>query len=288
MKSTGLSVIVTALFLSVATLRAEPVKLWETSGFKGPESALPVPAEGFAYVSNIAGGVTEKNGAGFISKVALDDGKIIELEWAKDLDSPKGLALANDLLYAADIDQLVAIDTKTGKVAARFPAPGAKFLNDVTADGDGRVYVSDSTTSTIWRLADGKLTKWLDGAELNNVNGVLAQGDKLIIAPWGKRREDGSAEPARLLEVSVKDKTIRPLGNGEPIGNLDGVEPFDASSYLVTDFIGGALYRVDTSGAATLLLDLDQSTADIGYIPATRTVLIPMLRKDQLLAYRLK
>ena len=53
-------------------------------------------------------------------------------------------------------------------------------------------------------------------------------------------------------------------------------------------FIGGSLYRVDSSGATKLLLDLDQSTADIGYIPETRTVLIPMLRKDTLLAYRLK
>jgi len=288
MKSIGLGLLVLALFVSVAPLRAEPVKLWETTGFKGPESALPVPAEGFAYVSNIAGNVAEKSGDGFISKVALGDGKIIKLKWATGLDAPKGLALANGLLYTADIDQLVAIDTKTGKIAGRYDAPGAKFLNDVTADSDGRVYVSDSTTSTIWRLANGKLAKWLDSKELNNVNGVLAHGDKLIVAPWGKRREDGSAEPARLLEVSLKDKTIRPLGNGKPIGNLDGVEPFDGTSYLVTEFIGGGLYRVDASGAAKLLLDLDQSTADIGYIPATRTVLIPMLRKDKLLAYRLK
>jgi hypothetical protein len=52
--------------------------------------------------------------------------------------------------------------------------------------------------------------------------------------------------------------------------------------------MGGGLYRVDASGAAKLVLDLDQSTADIGYVPASRTVLIPMLRKDKLLAYRLQ
>ena len=91
-----------------------------------------------------------------------------------------------------------------------------------------------------------------------------------------------------MLEVSLKDKTIRPLGNGEPIGNLDGIEPLDDTTYLVTEFMGGGLYRVDASGAAKLVLDLDQSTADIGYVPASRTVLIPMLRKDKLLAYRLQ
>lgn len=288
MKSIAFGLAVLALLVLAAPSQAEPVKLWETTGFKGPESALPVPAEGFAYVSNVAGKPTEKNGNGFISKVALEDGKIIELEWAKGMNAPKGLALAGGLLYTSDIDEFVAIDTKTGKIAARYAAPGAKFLNDVTADSTGRVYVSDTGTSAIWRLADGKFEKWLESKDLNNVNGLLAHGDKLIIAPWGKRREDGSAEPARLLEVSLKDKTIRPLGDGEPIGNLDGVEPFDASAYLVTEFMGGGLYRVDTSGAAKLMIDLDQSTADIGYVPATRTVLIPMLRKDKLLAYRLE
>ncbi len=79
MKSIGWGAAVLALFVSATSLRAEPVKLWETTGFKGPESALPVPAEGFAYVSNIAGGVTDKNGSGFISTVVLDDGKSVEL-----------------------------------------------------------------------------------------------------------------------------------------------------------------------------------------------------------------
>src|SRR3546814_10575543 len=74
------------------------------------------------------------------------------LEWATGLDAPKGLALANNRLYVSDIDQLVAIDTATGAVAQRWPATGAKFLNDVVADMDGRVFVSDMVTNQIWLL----------------------------------------------------------------------------------------------------------------------------------------
>src|SRR5450755_4425877 len=80
------------LALPAAALCA-PVKLWETTGLKTPESALPVPAEGFAYVSNIAGKPTDKDGNGFISKVSLKDGKLIEPKWVTGLDAPKGLAL---------------------------------------------------------------------------------------------------------------------------------------------------------------------------------------------------
>ena len=163
----------------------EPVKLWETTGLKTPESALPDPTGTFAYVSNINGKPTDKDGNGFISKVSLKDGKIIELAWAKGLDAPKGMALANGHLYAADIDQLVEIDPANGKIVARYDAPGAKFLNDVAADGEGRIYVSDSSTSTIWRLAGGKFEKWMEGEALKFPNGLHVDGDKLIIAAWG-------------------------------------------------------------------------------------------------------
>ncbi len=264
-----------------------PVKLWETTGLKTPESALPVPAEGIAYVSNVAGKPTDKDGNGFISKISLKDGKVVTLEWATGLDAPKGLALVGDTLYAADIDKLAEINTKTGKIVALHDAPGATFLNDVAADGKGNVYVSDSNTSTIWRLANGKFEKWLETPDLKFPNGVHVSGDKLIVAAWGAPGTSApTAAPANLLEVSLADKTIRQIGD-KPIGNLDGLEPFDADSFLVTDWVAGALYKVDKTGKADMLLDLDQGSADIGYVPEEHMVLIPMMMSDKLVAYRL-
>jgi DNA-binding beta-propeller fold protein YncE len=278
-----------ALIVASASLTgAQPVVLWETTGLKTPESALPVPAEGFAYVSNIAGKPTDKDGNGFISKVSLADGKIIALEWSKGLDAPKGLALSGGKLYAADIDKLVEIDPKTGKILTRYDAPGATFLNDVAADTQGNVYVSDSNTSTIWRLAGGKFEKWLDDPALKFPNGLHVQGDKLIIAAWGPPGTSAQAsEPANLVEVALADKSIRDLGNGKPVGNLDGIEPID-DDYLVTDWVAGALYRIDRTGNAVQLLDLNQGSADIGYVPETKLLLIPMMMDDKLVAYKVQ
>jgi hypothetical protein len=288
MKSIGTALAVFAMSACLAPLHSEPVKLWETTGLKTPESALPVPAEGFAYVSNIGGQPSDKDGNGFISKVSLADGKIIELEWAKGMNAPKGLALAQGRLYAADIDKLVEIDAKTGKIVASYDAPGAKFLNDVAADTKGRVYVSDSSTSTIWRLADGKFEKWMDGEALKFPNGLHVEGDKLIIAAWGSPGTSApTSAPANLLEVSIPDKTVRDLGDGKPIGNLDGLEPYN-DAFLVSDWVAGALYRIDRTGRAELLLDLTQGTADIGYVPEDRLLLIPLMKDDKLVAYKLK
>ncbi len=288
MKSVGLALALVAAGAALADVRAQPVLLWETSGLKTPESALPVPSEGFAYVSNVAGKPTEKDGNGFISKVSLADGKITALEWAKGLDAPKGLALTGGKLYAADIDKLVEVDAQAGMILAKYDAPGAQFLNDVAADAQGRVYVSDSNTSTIWRLADGKFEKWVEGEALKFPNGLHVSGDKLIIAAWGKPGTSAqSSEPSNLVEVSLADKSVRDLGDGKPVGNLDGIEPID-DAFLVTDFVAGALDRIDRSGKAERLLDLNKGSADIGYVPEQKLLLIPMLMDDKLVAYKVQ
>jgi outer membrane protein assembly factor BamB len=271
-----------------AAANAEPAVLWETTGLKTPESALPVPAEGFAYVSNVAGKPTDKDGNGFISKVSLADGKVIALEWAKGMDAPKGLALAGGKLYASDIDKLVEIDPASGKILAKYDAPGAKFLNDIAVDAQGNVYVSDSSTSTIWRLAGAKFEKWIDDPALKFPNGLYVDGDKLIVAAWGAPGTSAqSSAPSNLLSISLADKKISDLGDGTPVGNLDGIEPI-GDDFLVTDWVAGALYRIDRKGKATQLLDLDQGSADIGYVPKTGLLLIPMMMSEKLVAYKVQ
>jgi outer membrane protein assembly factor BamB len=278
---------VSALLLAAATPAVcATVKVWETTGLKTPESVLPVPDQGFAYVSNVDGKPTDKDGKGFISKISLKDGKIIDLEWVKGLDAPKGLARANGCVYVSDIDKLHDIDEKTGKILATYEAPGAKFLNDVTADKEGNIYVSDSSTSTIWRLSGTKFEKWLETPDLKFPNGLHAKDETIIVAAWGPPGTSASSSsPANLLEVSP-DKKIRVIGE-KPLGNLDGLEPYDENSYLVTDWVAGALYKVDKTGKSELLLDLNQGSADIGYVPSEHLVLIPMMLDNAVAAYKL-
>lgn len=270
-----------------ATAIAGPAVLWETGGFSTPESVLPVPGEGIAYVSNVAGQPTDKDGNGFISKLSLADGKIVTLKWATGLDAPKGMALSGGKLYTADIDKLVEIDPKEGKVLAKFEAPGATFLNDVTADAAGNVYVSDSNTSTIWRLSGAKLEKWVDGPQLKFPNGLTVQGDKIIVAAWGAPGTSAQkSDPANLLEVGIADKKVADVGNGSPVGNLDGIEA-DGDDFIVSDWVAGKVFRIAKSGKAEVLLTLAQGTADIGYVPAQKMLLVPLMMNDKVVAYRL-
>jgi DNA-binding beta-propeller fold protein YncE len=164
--------VVALFFLVASSASAESLsESWRVEGLSNPESVLFDPTQNALYVSNVAGEAMAKDGKGFISRLS-PDGNILTLEWVTGLNAPKGLALVGERLFVSDIDELVAVDTKTGKIAKRWPAAGAKFLNDVAADEDGRVFVSDMVTNQIWQLAGDSFAVWLEGSGLENPNGL--------------------------------------------------------------------------------------------------------------------
>lgn len=279
--------LIASLIVFCTEAEAAPKLLWETKGLAQPESVVVDPATGAIYVSNIVGAVMQKDGNGFIAKLN-GDGKVMTRQWVKGLDAPTGLALHDRTLYVADVDQLVEINAASGEIIKRYPANGATFLNDVAVDPEGTVYVSDTPTNTIWRLKDGSFEPWLANDKLNGPNGLLVQGDTLIVASLGRIPSVGQKqELAGLSQVSLKDQSVSPIGNGQPIGNLGGLELLQPGVYLVTDWAAGALYRVDAKGKAERLIDLNQGSADLTYLPDKKIVLIPMMLDNSLVAYRL-
>ncbi|MBX9635212.1 MAG: hypothetical protein K2X44_09545, partial [Magnetospirillum sp.] len=252
-----------AAALSGPVMAAEPAKLWETSGFANPESVLWDASKKAIYVSNVNGAPPDKDGNGYISKLN-PEGKVVVEKWVTGLDAPKGMALFKGRLYVSDIDRLVVIDTASGKVTKTYPAAGAKFLNDVTVDDKGTVYVSDMLDNVIWALSGGKFDKWLADAQLENPNGLKAESGRLLVASWGPMTGNGFAtsKPGALKAVSLPDKMIRDLTPG--FGNLDGLEPDGKGGYVVSDWVKGGVFSVTRQGKVSKLLTLGQGSADIG------------------------
>lgn len=286
-KTHGLAVLAFAALGLAPAAEAAPAQLWEVTGLSNPESALPDVKAGIIYVSNVNGAADAKDGNGFISKVSLD-GKITDAKWSTGFNAPKGLALAGGKLYVADIDVLVEIDTKDGKITNRFAAKDAKFLNDVAADASGNVYVSDMATNTIWKLAGGKFEVWLQDAKLENPNGLLVEGKNLRVAAWGVMTDGFATKvPGHLLSVTLDGKAISDAGDGKPFGNLDGLEPLSGGGYIITDWMSGKVMTYSASGKADTLLELGQGAADIGFDPASKTLYVPQMMKNTLQAYRI-
>ena len=277
-------------------------KLWETQNeFKNPESVAYAPKQDVLFVSNINGKPDQKDQNGFISKVLPSNGSIIELNWVTGLNAPKGLAIPNNnsRLYVSDITDLVEIDIDNGKIIKRFNAPGSAFLNDVVSDNQGNIYVSDTITNTIYKLAGSdaddnntsSLQAWLQSPQLNGPNGLHIDNskNKLIVASLGNMSKPG----AGIEAVDLKEKTITTLGKqgaSSPYGGLDGIES-DAteSKYYVTDNPAGKVYIVNANGTGYgTLIDLHtHGAADLGLIPSQSIVIIPLMQDNKLVAYEL-
>jgi hypothetical protein len=91
------------------------------------------------------------------------------------------------------------MEAETGKIVARYDAAGAKFLNAVAADGEGRGYVSDTQTDKIWRLTDGKFEVWLDTPALKTPKFFLFRATSSLSRPWGpdrRVRNEAARQPA--------------------------------------------------------------------------------------------
>jgi DNA-binding beta-propeller fold protein YncE len=281
-------VLASALSLAGAAWAAEPEQVWQATGLDGPESAVFDPDAGVIYVSNVNGEANAADGNGYISKLS-PNGEIQDKEWVTGLNAPKGMALHDGKLYVSDIDELVVIDTASGEITARHKAPGATFLNDVTAADDGRVFVSDMMQNQIWQLEGDQFEMWLQDEALENPNGLLAEPDRLVVAAWGKPKEDFSTDvPGHLKAVDYQSKEITSIGPGEPLGNLDGVEPDGQGGYLVTDWFSGGLYDISEDGKAEMLMDLNQGSADHEFVEGENLAVIPMMMDGTVTAYKVQ
>ncbi len=263
---------------------------WElTEGVKAPESAYLDPDSGFLFLSQIGdGGGLGKDGDGWISKLTVH-GKVVKAKWATGLNAPKGLRSANGVLWVADIDRLIGFDIKTGTQKAAHQIQGAKFLNDVAAGPDGSIYVSDMLASAIYRLKDGKISVLAGGARIESPNGLLVDGNRLLIAAWGLDIQDNftTKTPGRLLSLDLSTKKVTPI-TPTPTGNLDGLELDGHGGYVVTDWIAAKLFHISKNGKIKLIASFPKGAADHAYLPKRRLLILPQMRENKVTAYDLR
>jgi sugar lactone lactonase YvrE len=273
----------TVLALSIAALAAllgAPAQavslqpLWTLTGLEDPESAA-ISADGQTfYVANVAGEGDAADGRGFISRVSRD-GKMLQKEWVTGMDAPRGGIVAGNRLFVSDITKLVEIDIAVGTIVARYPAPGAKFLNDVAVLPDGTVVVSDSGTARIYALKNGVMTVWAEGPLLAAVNGLSPEKDRLVIITMA----------SRLLAMDYKTHAITVLATG--IGDGDGLAALGGGRYLVSAW-PGQLFEVAPDGKLTTLIDSRNGGTYINdLILVGDTLILPHMKPGSLEALKI-
>jgi hypothetical protein len=254
------------------------VKIWEVKGLSVPESVLPVPAEGIMYVSNIGvNNPTEKEGKGFISILTLD-GKIKNLKWCTGLNSPKGMAISGDKLFVTEVDRVAEIDLKTGQKIKDYPVEGAVFLNDIAAEKNGALYISDSRTGTIHRLKDGVVSVFIRSDDFPNPNGVVFKKDMLLLGTGDK-----------IVKIDPSTKEVKDYRVNT--GGVDGLAVVNNETVIFSDW-PGKIHIMNAGEEKELLLDTSSTemlkTADFGYESNKKLVYIPTFFGNSVVCYKLE
>lgn len=266
-----------AFFMVVSAASAQTLTLlWKTDTLlRVPESVLLDTKNTVLYVSCIDGKSGEKDGKGQIAKVT-PDGKIISSDWVSGLNAPKGMGLVKTSLYVADLTRVVVIDITTGKITKEYEIEGAQFLNDITVDAKGGVYISDSATGKIHKISDGKVELYFESKDLKRVNGLLALKDGLMVADAGNG----------AFYKLTPDKKLTKISDVAAQGN-DGIVPVGQDEFIVSCW-GGEVYFVDASGKSHKMLDTKEqkiNSADVDFDSKTNTLFVPTFFANTVTAY---
>ena len=239
------------------------------SGLVSPESVAQ-DAKGDIYVSEI--GEFNKDGDGKITRISID-GKLSI--FASGMDDPKGITFIGKSLYVTDKNRVLKVEpdgkwTVFGSTMA-FPQTPV-FLNDITSDEAGNLYVSDSgnlkSGGAIFKIAQNK-----------KITLVLDENTPEILAPnglWIIKNDlyEVDFSSGILYKINLKNKSISKIAEG--FGGGDGLIR-SGNNFFVSDWKNGKIFKVQGS-KVSLYKDGYTAAADIALSYDNKSIMTPDMK----------
>jgi hypothetical protein len=134
-------------------------------------------------------------------------------------------------------------------------------------------------------VKDGKASVFAEGDDIEYPNGLLVEGDRLIVGGWGKPEADFSTKvPGHMFALDLKTKK-KTLITPKPLGNIDGVESDGRGGYVITDYPKGQLIHVTAAGEPRVLRTFMPGAADHAFVPVGNIAIIPHMNENTIAAY---
>ncbi|MBN1416297.1 MAG: hypothetical protein JW973_14440 [Bacteroidales bacterium] len=256
--------------------------IWKNdTEFQGPESVVYDRQNNCLYVSNY--NHNPKNGENYnsdcVSKANLK-GKVTEKMFVGNLTCPTGICIHDGRLYIVERFGVVQFDLESEKVETRYRISGPGFLNDIALDSIGNIYVTVSDKATIYKISNHVTEKWLESSEIEGINGIIVDNDKLIVGVTGD---------SCLKSIALTDKKIEIIARFPP-GIIDGIKKY-GNDYLVSHFEGN-IYQVhegDIFVELTELLNTREQKihcADFEFIDEQGLFVVPALWDNCIIGYK--
>ena len=265
---------------SVAIAHTDSARLIiSPAGFNAPEAVRYDPDQDVYFVTNWGtGDPAAKDNNGFISRMT-PEGKVDQPRFIAGgtggamLHSPRGMTIVGDTLWLVDTDAVRAFNRKTGAPLATVDFSGYKlgFLNDIAAGPDA-LYVTDTGTDHVYRIAGGRATVALRDAALGNPNGITwdAAARRFIIVPW--------AGDSTIRSWTGRESTLSLIGKDGGT-RFDGVEILSGDRILVAAQSDSSLHLF-TGGTGRPIIRTGGAPADIAVDTKRNRVAVPFVDRN--------
>jgi sugar lactone lactonase YvrE len=240
------------------------------TGLSGPEAVRYDPDQDVYFISNF-NGPPAGDANGFVSRVrpdgAIDSLRFMRGTAAAPLHGPRGMYITGDTLWVADADGVHLFHRRSGShlrfVDMRRFSPG--FLNDIVQGPDGAIYITDTGTSRVYRIAGDSVAQAIENDDLGAPNGITwdAANSRFLLASWNE------GAPIRAWDGRSAITEIGTAGGGRN----DGIE-LVGDQVLIASQSDSAI-NVLQGGTIRRAIRVPGAPADIGIDTRRTRVAVP-------------
>ncbi len=262
------------LLLFVFLLLYNPIKAQE---FQSPESAAYDPLSKRYFISNYG------------------DGNIIQIDSAgkksyfkKGLSRSLGMIIKDNTLYVVTNFKMVkGFNLSDTTETFTIQIEEAVFLNDITADEAGFLYVTDSNDKAVYKIDISRQTyALLVRPEQGGPNGIIFDkaNNRLIICHF--------REKAGIDAIPLDDLELSPILKTD-INNLDGITLDEQGNFYMSSWEAGSfsegypregkIYKFDNQfkNKPVVVIDGLHGPADIYFNKAKQELVIPLFLDNE-------
>mgnify|MGYP001359892633 CR=1 FL=1 len=193
-----------------------------TQGIKNPECVFYDKSSDSLFVSHVNGATTAIDSNGYISQLSLS-GKVLNSKVLDGLNAPKGIYVADGILYVTDINRIILHDLNKKGRDTIIEVKGATSLNDIVyAESNKLIYASDLHGNKVYILGEKEAE-----ISVEKPNGLFLYGESLYIGTFHK---DG-----KIYKMSLEDPSYALDLYMSKCGPVDGLY-IDDTLIVVSNF----------------------------------------------------
>lgn len=189
--------------------------------------------------------------------------------------APYGIEIFGDTLYCCTSGSITGIQLTTGSIIFNKPITGSQFINGITHDPSGNLYITDFNLNKVYKFntANRQISTFVSNTQ-SQPNGITYDAydginPRLVMVSWG-----GSAA---IRAIDIASATMTTLTT-TTFSSLDGIAKGKNGQFYISCWGNNSIQRYDstfTNPPTAMVTTGLSSPADIYYNQATDTLAVP-------------